>query len=81
ISVSAYQQAAVPQAMLGRLVASYRWIGWSAFFLGSVIAGPLADRVGFTGAFTAFALFNVVLLVGFPFVIPKNRILDAPLAT
>jgi|GEM_PF-4926504 len=81
ISVSAYQQAAVPGAMLGRLVASYRWIGWSAFFAGAVIAGPLADRMGFSGAFTAFALLNIALLAGFPFVIPKSRILDEPLAS
>ncbi|WP_119272262.1 MFS transporter [Taklimakanibacter deserti] len=81
ISVSAYQQATVPGAMLGRLVASYRWIGWSAFFTGSVIAGPLADNLGFSGAFTTFALLNVVLLIAFPFVIPKSQILDEPLAT
>jgi MFS family permease len=81
ISVSAYQQAAVPGAMLGRLVASYRWIGWSAFFSGSVIAGPLADRLGFGGAFTLFAALNVALLAVFPFVIPKDQILDEPLAT
>jgi MFS family permease len=81
ISVSAYQQAAVPGAMLGRLVASYRWIGWSAFFAGSVIAGPLADRLGFSGAFALFALLNVAMLIGFPFVIPKSQILDEPLAT
>lgn len=81
ISVSAYQQAAVPPAMLGRLVASYRWIGWSAFFAGSVIAGPLADTMGFSGAFSAFALLNAAMLAGFPFVIPKSRILDEPLAS
>lgn len=81
ISVSAYQQASVPGPMLGRLVASYRWIGWSAFFVGSIIAGPLADRFGYSGAFAAFALLNVVMLIGFPFVIPKSQALDAPLAT
>jgi MFS family permease len=81
ISVSAYQQAAVPTALLGRLVASYRWIGWSAFFAGSVIAGPLADGLGFSGAFAIFALLNVAMLMGFPFVIPKSRILDEPLAS
>jgi MFS family permease len=79
ISVSAYQQAAVPSAMLGRVVASYRWIGWSAFFLGSLIAGPLADMLGFLSAFTVFAALNIVMLIAFPLVIPKSRILDEPL--
>jgi predicted MFS family arabinose efflux permease len=79
ISVSAYQQAAVPGPMLGRAVASYRWIGWSAFFAGSITAGPLADHLGFTGAFAVFAALNVVMLVGFPFVIPNSEVLDEPL--
>ncbi|WP_119387994.1 MFS transporter [Taklimakanibacter lacteus] len=80
ISVSAYQQAAVPVSMLGRVVASYRWIGWSAFFAGSLIAGPLADRWGFAGAFASFAVLNLVLLIAFPIVIPKSEVLDEPLA-
>lgn len=79
ISVSAYQQAAVPGPMLGRAVASYRWIGWSAFFAGSIIAGPLADHLGFAGAFTVFASLNALMLIGFPFVIPKSQVLDEPL--
>jgi hypothetical protein len=65
---------------LGRLVASYRWIGWSAFFGGSVIAGPLADGLDFGGAFTAFAAPNVALLAVFPFAIRRARF-DEPLAT
>ena len=79
ISVSAYQQAAVPGPTLGCAVASYRWIGWSAFFAGSIIAGPLADHLGFTGAFAVFASLNIVILVGFPFVIPNSQVLDEPL--
>ncbi len=79
IGISAYQQAAVPGPMLGRVVASYRWIGWSAFFAGSIIAGPLADHLGFIGAFVVFASLNIVMLVGFPFVIPKSQVLDEPL--
>ena len=79
ISVSAYQQAAVAGPMLGRAVASYRWIGWSAFFAGSIIAGPLADHLGFAGAFAVFAALNVAMLIGFPFVVPNSQVLDEPL--
>jgi hypothetical protein len=35
--------------------------------------------LGFLGAFSIFAALNIAMLIAFPLVIPKSRVLDEPL--
>jgi MFS family permease len=65
ISVSAYQQSTIPPSLLGRSVAAYRWLGWTGFFLGSVLGGATATLFGLQLAFALFTLPAIIALVAY----------------
>lgn len=65
ITIAAFQQADVPGQYLGRVVATYRWIGWSAFFLGASLSGSLAEVASLETAFAVFALPTMAGLIAF----------------
>ncbi|WP_422378191.1 MFS transporter [Roseibium sp.] len=55
ISIATYQQSTIPAGSLGRVVAAYRWIGWSGFFIGASLSGFIANVIGLQLAFLVFA--------------------------
>ncbi|HEV7368303.1 MFS transporter [Arenibaculum sp.] len=75
VTVASHLQVAVPRALLGRTVAAYRWIGWTAFPAGSAVAGAIAEAASLQAAFAVFALGSAVLAISFFRLLPA----DAPL--
>ena len=55
ISITAHQQSVNPANSLGRVVAAYRWIGWTGFFIGASLSGLVAGLTGLQVAFLLFA--------------------------
>jgi MFS family permease len=75
VTVASHLQIAVPRVLLGRTVAAYRWVGWTAFPVGSGVAGAIAEAVSLQAAFAVFALGAAVLAAAFFRLVPA----DAPL--
>jgi len=61
IAVS-YRQAAVPDRLLGRIMAAYRFIAYGAFPIGALIGGAIASAAGLRAPFAFGAVLTIVLL-------------------
>ena len=61
IAVS-YRQAAVPDRLLGRIMAAYRFIAYGAFPLGALTGGVIADIAGLRAPFAFGAVLTLALL-------------------
>jgi MFS family permease len=61
IAVS-YRQAAVPDRLLGRIMAAYRFIAYGAFPIGALIGGAIATAAGLRAPFAFGAVLTIVLL-------------------
>ena len=76
IIVGAYQQSSVGEKILGRVITTYRWFRWTGFFVGSFLAGPVAEVLGVRGAMAAFAVVATLLAFAFPALLPSTREMD-----
>jgi MFS family permease len=56
------RQRIVPDRILGRLVATFRMLGWGALPLGALLGGLVAEALGLTAVFWAAAVIAIVLL-------------------
>jgi MFS family permease len=61
IAVS-FRQAAVPDRLLGRIMAAYRFIAYGAFPIGAVIGGTIADVAGLRAPFVFGAVLTLALV-------------------
>jgi MFS family permease len=61
IAVS-YRQAAVPDRLLGRIMAAYRFIAYGAFPIGALIGGFLAGAAGLRAPFLFGAALTLTLV-------------------
>lgn len=61
IAVS-YRQAAVPDRLLGRIMAAYRFIAYGAFPIGALLGGAIADVAGLRAPFLFGGALTLVLI-------------------
>jgi MFS family permease len=61
IAVS-YRQAAVPDRLLGRIMAAYRFIAYGAFPIGALAGGTIADAAGLRAPFVFGAALTLALI-------------------
>jgi MFS family permease len=61
IAVS-YRQAAVPDRMIGRIMAAYRFVAYGAFPIGALAGGAIADVAGLRAPFAFGAALTLVLV-------------------
>ena len=61
IAVS-YRQAAVPDRLLGRIMAAYRFVAYGAFPVGALLGGAIADVAGLRAPFAFGAALALALI-------------------
>jgi MFS family permease len=61
IAVS-YRQAAVPDRLIGRIMAAYRFIAYGAFPIGALAGGAIAGVAGLRAPFAFGAVLTLVLV-------------------
>jgi MFS family permease len=62
VAYQSLRQRIVPDRILGRLVATFRMLGWGALPLGAVVGGVVGEAFGLTAVFWAAAALTIVLL-------------------
>jgi MFS family permease len=62
VTYQSLRQRIVPDRILGRLVATFRMLGWGALPLGAIIGGVVGEAFGLTAVFWAAAVMTIVLL-------------------
>ncbi len=74
-----YRQSAVPDELLGRIMASYRFVAYGAYPLGAALGGLLAARVALHAPFIVGAtLIGLLLLYLTPLLIGADLTPQAP---
>jgi hypothetical protein len=62
VTYQSLRQRIVPDRILGRLVATFRMLGWGALPLGAIVGGVVGEAFGLTAVFWAAAVMTIVLL-------------------
>ncbi|HEV8490067.1 MAG TPA: MFS transporter [Candidatus Limnocylindrales bacterium] len=62
VAYQSLRQRIVPDRILGRLVATFRMLGWGALPLGAIVGGVVGEAFGLTAVFWAAAVMTIVLL-------------------
>ena len=62
VAYQSLRQRIVPDRILGRLVATFRMLGWGALPLGALLGGIVGEALGLTAVFWAAAAMSIVLL-------------------
>jgi MFS family permease len=62
VAYQSLRQRIVPDRILGRLVATFRMLGWGALPLGALLGGLVGEAFGLTAVFWAAAVMAIVLL-------------------
>jgi len=73
VTFQSLRQRVVPDRILGRVVASFRMLGWDALPLGAALGGLIGEGFGLTAVF-AFATVATLLLVPIRLVITDDLI-------
>jgi MFS family permease len=79
VTYQSLRQRVVPDRILGRVVASFRMLGWGALPLGAALGGVIGETLGLTAVFIA-ATVATLLLVPIRLVVTDRRITDAEVA-
>jgi MFS family permease len=79
VAYQSLRQRIVPDRILGRLVATFRMLGWGALPLGALLGGVVGEAFGLTAVFWAAAAMSLVLLPA-RLLITDSRIADAEAA-
>ena len=62
VAYQSLRQRIVPDRILGRLVATFRMLGWGALPLGALLGGVVGEAFGLTAVFWAAAAATLILL-------------------
>jgi len=62
VAYQSLRQRIVPDRILGRLVATFRMLGWGALPVGALLGGIVGEAFGLTAVFWAAAAMSIVLL-------------------
>ena len=76
VAYQSLRQRVVPDRILGRVVATFRMLGWGALPLGAALGGLIGEAFGLQAVFLA-AAFATLLLVPARLVITDRRIAEA----
>ena len=76
VTFQSLRQRVVPDRILGRVVASFRMLGWGALPLGAALGGLIGETLGLTAVFAA-ATVATLLLVPIRLVVTDRLIADA----
>ncbi len=76
VTFQSLRQRVVPDRILGRVVASFRMLGWGALPLGAALGGLIGETLGVTAVFAA-ATVATLLLVPIRLVVTDRLIADA----
>lgn len=71
VAMVSLRQLLTPDALLGRVNASYRVIALASVPLGAVIGGLVGDLVGLRAVFVTSAVLSAVTLLGFAVITPR----------
>ena len=76
VTYQSLRQRVVPDRILGRVVASFRMLGWGALPLGALLGGVIGEAYGLPAVFAAAALLTALLLPA-RLLITDHRIAEA----
>ena len=76
VTYQSLRQRLVPDRILGRVVATFRMLGWGALPLGAVLGGLIGEAFGLEAVFAAAAVLTLLMLPA-RLLITDGRIADA----
>jgi MFS family permease len=79
VTYQSLRQRLAPDRILGRVVATFRMLGWGALSLGAALGGLLGEAFGLTAVFATAAVVTL-LLAPARLLITRRRIADAEAA-